>query len=621
MKSFRAQGWLALKKKMILAVGIVGALHAAAVTQAAASASCTAVNSGSFNLTNPAADPGNTSILTDWAVGDRITATFTDAIGFDHSDGFFKGPTVSGIGLLEQATVPHGGSVQVMHNVVAGDLTNGILLDPENFDSVTATCITALVLTSTPSATLHVNQSYSQSNAASGGTASYTYSVSGGAVPAGTSLNTATGLVSGSPTAGGPFSYTIMATDSSPAPALTASQTISGSIIPANSSSTSLTSSVNPSILGAAVTFTATVTGPGGTPTGSVTFYDGATSLGSNALVSGTAALSTSALTVGSHSISALYSGDANYATSTSSTLGQVVGVQSAYVSGTGIDSGACQRDAPCLTFGYALNVTAAGGEINCLDAAGYGIVTVNKSISIVCGYAETGVLAASVNGFIIDAPAGSKVTLAGQDIECAGTGINGIEMIGVGVTLHVHKTQIRNCRGVGGNGILIAPSSGLAKVFVDDSYITNNGAAVANAGIMIRPTGGASANVSVYRVQFDGNTNGVFADGSGGAGPSNVSVSNSALSHSSYNGLAIASSGGAFVATIDKSTISFNAGVGAAVANRSATLRIGSSTIVSNVTGVSNVGGTLQSFGNNIVTGNLSAGTPMTVFPGGPLN
>ena len=287
------------------------------------------------------------------------------------------------------------------------------------------------------------------------------------------------------------------------------------------------------------------------------------------------------------------------------------------WVSGAGNDANPCTRTAPCQTYAGAIAKTATGGEINCLDAAGYGIVTINKSISIVCGYAENGVLAASVNGIIIDAPAGSKVTLKGQDIDCAGTEINGIEMIGVGVTLHVHKSQIRNCRGAGGNGILITPSSGAASLFVTDSTITDNGAAVNNAGLLVRPTGGASASVSINRDRFEGNTNGIFADGSGGGGASSVSVSNSVLSHSRFNGLAIASLSGAFLATINKSTISFNAGVGAAVANPSATLRIGKSTIVGNATGVSNANGTLQTFKNNFIASNASNGMPITAFPG----
>ena len=51
------------------------------------------------------------------------------------------------------------------------------------------------------------------------------------------------------------------------------------------------------------VTFTATVTGTTGTPTGTVTFYDGVNVLGSIGLSAGSAAYTTSALAVGSHSI------------------------------------------------------------------------------------------------------------------------------------------------------------------------------------------------------------------------------------------------------------------------------------------------------------------------------
>jgi hypothetical protein len=285
------------------------------------------------------------------------------------------------------------------------------------------------------------------------------------------------------------------------------------------------------------------------------------------------------------------------------------------WVSGVGDDVNPCSRTAPCKTYAGAISKTATGGEINCLDPGGFGTVTITKSLSIVCDYTEGGVLAAGVNGFIINAPAGSIVTLKGQDVECFGTGINGVEMVGVGVTLHLHKFQIRNCRGA--NGILIAPSSGAAKVTVADSYITGNGAAVANAGILIKPTGGATVNISINRVQLEANTNGIFADGSGGGGATNVSVMRSVLTESSSNGIAVASSGAAFKALVANSLISSNSGVGAAVANASATLLIGGSTISGNTTGVSNSGGTLQSFKNNMVGINGSDGTPITAVPG----
>jgi hypothetical protein len=72
-----------------------------------------------------------------------------------------------------------------------------------------------------------------------------------------------------------------------------------------------LSSSLNPSVFNQAVTFTATAAGA--TPTGSVTFMDGATTLGTFNLVNGSAAIGRSALAVGDHSISASYSGDANF--------------------------------------------------------------------------------------------------------------------------------------------------------------------------------------------------------------------------------------------------------------------------------------------------------------------
>ncbi|MFR9791020.1 Ig-like domain repeat protein [Streptomyces sp. MB22_4] len=86
-------------------------------------------------------------------------------------------------------------------------------------------------------------------------------------------------------------------------------------------SATALTSAPDPSVFGQAKTLTATVTAvaPGaGTPTGTVTFFDGATPLGTGTLIAGTATLTTSALAVGAHSLTAVYGGDADFTGSTS---------------------------------------------------------------------------------------------------------------------------------------------------------------------------------------------------------------------------------------------------------------------------------------------------------------
>jgi hypothetical protein len=91
-------------------------------------------------------------------------------------------------------------------------------------------------------------------------------------------------------------------------------------------SSTAVGSSNNPSNIGTAVTLTATVTSPvTGTLTGTVTFQDGASVLGTGTLSGGTATYTTSGLTGGTHSITAVYSGDANFAGGTSPALMQTV--------------------------------------------------------------------------------------------------------------------------------------------------------------------------------------------------------------------------------------------------------------------------------------------------------
>src|SRR2546427_1991953 len=85
-----------------------------------------------------------------------------------------------------------------------------------------------------------------------------------------------------------------------------------------------LTSSLNPSTFEQSVMFKAKVDNSSHTPTGSVTFYDGATSLGNISLSGDSAEVSTAGLTVGNHTIKAVYSGDSN-SNSDSTTVTQTV--------------------------------------------------------------------------------------------------------------------------------------------------------------------------------------------------------------------------------------------------------------------------------------------------------
>jgi sugar lactone lactonase YvrE len=89
---------------------------------------------------------------------------------------------------------------------------------------------------------------------------------------------------------------------------------------------TALGSSANPGTFGQPVTLTASTVSNGPGMTGSVSFFDGGASLGTVSLATnGTATLTTSALGFGGHSITAIYSGDAQHAASTSSPLSEQI--------------------------------------------------------------------------------------------------------------------------------------------------------------------------------------------------------------------------------------------------------------------------------------------------------
>jgi ELWxxDGT repeat protein/VCBS repeat-containing protein len=90
---------------------------------------------------------------------------------------------------------------------------------------------------------------------------------------------------------------------------------------------TTLISSLNPSVFTETVTFTATVSPVSGTgtPTGDVTFFDGVNGLATVALIGNTATLPISALTGGAHAITASYAGSVKHEPSTSNAVQQTV--------------------------------------------------------------------------------------------------------------------------------------------------------------------------------------------------------------------------------------------------------------------------------------------------------
>ena len=130
------------------------------------------------------------------------------------------------------------------------------------------------------------------------------------------------------------------------------------------------------------------------------------------------------------------------------------------FVASFGNDANDGSRNAPKRNFQAAHNAVAVGGEIVALDTAGYGALSITKSVSVVVPPGVTGFV--TVTGFTavgvsINAGAGASVSLRGLIIE--GSGSNGlgygISVASVG-NLSVEDCTVRNFAG----GLAMTPSN-----------------------------------------------------------------------------------------------------------------------------------------------------------------
>ncbi len=214
-------------------------------------------------------------------------------------------------------TAVYGGSVDFLTSTSAA-LTQTVKA---------AASTTALISSLNPSA---YNQSVTFTatvKSATTGIPTGTVTFKNGAVALGSVALNASGIATLSTTTIAVGAHSITAVYSGSTDFLTSTSVVLAQTVKAAASATTLASSLNPSFYNQSVTFTATVkSATTGIPAGTVTFKNGATTLGTATLnASGVATFSSSTLAVGGHAITAVYSGSADFLTSTSAGLGQTV--------------------------------------------------------------------------------------------------------------------------------------------------------------------------------------------------------------------------------------------------------------------------------------------------------
>jgi hypothetical protein len=288
------------------------------------------------------------------------------------------------------------------------------------------------------------------------------------------------------------------------------------------------------------------------------------------------------------------------------------------WVSGVGDDANPCSRTAPCKTFAGAISKTAAGGIIMAMDDGGFGTLTITKPITVDGGHHSAGVLSSGgINGININInpatqPANfvnnGKVVLKNLKFE----GNTSIPSAG-GFTPGLNGIRITNARIVkiynsdigfySRNGIAVEPDPGeTTKLVAKNNYIHDNG----GIGVALAPKNAAVAKATLRNNDIDSNTCGVAAMGFG---------FDSAFNFLGDCAAASSASGISATAIVNSFHNAFTDGANTGVFSRgpNAVNRIGGNDITGNSQfGLREMdGGSIASFGNNMVTDNGSNGAP----------
>jgi len=267
---------------------------------------------------------------------------------------------------------------------------------------------------------------------------------------------------------------------------------------------------------------------------------------------------------------------------------------QRAFVASTGNDSNtasSCTFALPCRTLTAAMTQVDVGGEIVALDAAGYGAVTITKSVTITSNPGFYAGIAAATGNAVTIATGGVKVTLRNLNINGIGA-TNGVVMT-AGAQLSIENCVVSNFSAGGGKGVSVETA---ATVRIVDSLVREN-----YHGVYL----GNGATGTIARTKFFGNTDaGLYVHGNLGGATTTAAVSDSVFTNPAYAIYTFNNTGAAAVrSAVTRSTLSNNGyGIASEATSGTAVSTISNSMITGNTFGYSQVGAgaAVESLGNN---------------------
>jgi len=267
------------------------------------------------------------------------------------------------------------------------------------------------------------------------------------------------------------------------------------------------------------------------------------------------------------------------------------------WVSGVGDDANPCSRTAPCKTFAGAISKTAVGGIIDALDPGGFGAVTITKAMTIEGTGTLASALSSGVQGIIVNITSGTNRHVVLRDILIDGEGVtlgtNGVNFL-AGDSLTLERVSIK---AYSTNGILFQPNSAASLNLNEVSILQ------CATGILSKPVVGGSAKVHVENTLIAKGVTGVRAEsGTGGE------IANSIISNNSGDGLQAVTGAVMIIAT----SRVFNNG-GSGLNTNGSTIAASNTDVMANGTGMTNTGGTLNTFGRNRVAFNGTPGAGFT--------